>query len=171
MSEEKEEPTVKVSDRRRFSSEGEPLESEASSGEETPAESTSAEPEESKTPQKEEPAAEPQSSGAATADAQTSGTQTSGVPQTPPVPEASFEMLVISLGMQAQMELMSPQGDEGPPPNLDVARHTIDLLSILKDKTQGNLNFEETRLMDNTLTELRFRSVQRINAINEKAKG
>lgn len=80
-------------------------------------------------------------------------------------------MLVISLGMQAQMELMAPQADEGPPPNLDIARHTIDLLNILKDKTKGNLTFEESRLMDNTLTELRFRYVQRINEINEKAKG
>lgn len=161
MSEETEEPSVKVSDRRRFSSEGEPLASEVPSGEETPAESTAAEAVETETPQKEEPAAE----------AEISDTRTSEAPQTPPVPEASFEMLVISLGMQAQMELMSPQGDEGPPPNLEVARHTIDLLSILKDKTQGNLDFEESRLMDNTLTELRFRYVQRINEINEKAKG
>jgi membrane glycosyltransferase len=60
---------------------------------------------------------------------------------------------------------------EGPPPNLEVARHTIDLLSILKDKTKGNLDFEESRLLDNTLTELRFRYVQRVNEINEKAKG
>lgn len=106
-----------------------------------------------------------------TPDTQTPDIQTADTRQRPPIPDASIEMLVISLGMQAHMELMPPQGDEGPPPNLEIARHTIDLLSVLKDKTRGNLTFEESRLMDNTLTELRFRYVQRINEINEKAKG
>jgi hypothetical protein len=163
VSEETEQPSVKVSDRRRFSSDGEPLEREEASGSESPPESKSA--------------------GGAEADAEPSETRTANAPprlpdsqasdtrQTPPIPDASLEMLILSLGMQAQMELMPSPGDEGPPPNLEVARHTIDLLSILKDKTKGNLDFEESRLLDNTLTELRFRYVQRVNEINEKAKG
>jgi hypothetical protein len=44
--------------------------------------------------------------------------------------------------------------------NLDLARHFIDTLAILQDKTRGNLSLEEQRLLDNSLTELRFRFVQ-----------
>ena len=77
----------------------------------------------------------------------------------------------MSLGVQAQMELTAPNDDDAPPPNLDMARHTIDLLAVLKEKTKGNLSLEESRRLDNTLTELRFRYVQRVNEINEKAKG
>jgi hypothetical protein len=41
-----------------------------------------------------------------------------------------------------------------------MARHTIDLMSILLDKTRGNLELDERRLLENSLTELRFRFVQ-----------
>jgi hypothetical protein len=87
------------------------------------------------------------------------------------LPEASFELLVVSLGMQARMEL-GPGGDDeqGPSPNLDLARHTIDLLAVLQEKTKGNLKLEESRLLENTLTELRFRYVQRVEEINQRAK-
>lgn len=162
MSEENEQPTVKVSDRRRFTPDGEPLDNKEPSGDGAAAESKAAEAAQT------DPAPKPEQAAKAPP---TPETQTADTGQRPPIPDASIEMLVISLGMQAQMELMPPQGDEGPPPNLEIARHTIDLLSVLKDKTKGNLNFEESRLLDNTLTELRFRYVQRINEINEKAKG
>ena len=46
---------------------------------------------------------------------------------------------------------------EKPAPDFDLARHSIDLLSVLLDKTKGNLSLEETRLLENSLTELRFR--------------
>lgn len=46
------------------------------------------------------------------------------------------------------------------PPNLPAARHAIDLLAMVAEKTRGNLALEEQRLIDNSLTELRFRFVQ-----------
>ena len=49
---------------------------------------------------------------------------------------------------------------EKPEPNLLLARHTIDLMSVLLDKTKGNLTLEEQRLIENSLTELRFRFVR-----------
>jgi hypothetical protein len=49
---------------------------------------------------------------------------------------------------------------EKPEPNLQHARHSIDLLAMLQEKTKGNLTVEEQRLLDNGLTELRFRFVQ-----------
>lgn len=148
MSDEAEKPPIKVSDRRRFSADGEPLDKEeASAAEESVAGETTAEP----TEERESPA--------------------KSAASPPPLPAASFELLVMSLGVQAQMELTAPNDDDAPAPNLDMARHTIDLLAVLKDKTKGNLSMEESLRLDNTLTELRFRYVQRVNEINEKAKG
>src|SRR3954465_14086680 len=65
--------------------------------------------------------------------------------------------------MQAQVQLgLIDLGDEEetPEPNLPLARHSIDLLAMLGEKTKGNLTAEEQRLLDNGLTELRFRYVQ-----------
>lgn len=76
-------------------------------------------------------------------------------------PPASFDMLVASLVMQAQVAMgMLPipgQENEKPEINLPWAKHAIDLLGVLEEKTKGNLSLEEQRLLGNSLTELRFR--------------
>jgi len=79
-----------------------------------------------------------------------------------PLPPASFAFLVLSLRAQAEVHLgLMPYGeDENRKPDLDLARHAIDLLAVLVEKTKGNLGLEEQRLLENSLTELRFRFVQ-----------
>ena len=79
-----------------------------------------------------------------------------------PLPPASFSFLVLSLRAQAEMQLglMALSEEEKPEPDLHLARHTIDLMGILNEKTKGNLALEEQRLLENSLTELRFRFVQ-----------
>jgi len=79
-----------------------------------------------------------------------------------PLPPASFSFLVVSLRAQAEMQLglMQFGEDEKAEPDLQLARHTIDLMGVLLDKTKGNLSLEEHRLLENSLTELRFRFVQ-----------
>jgi hypothetical protein len=79
-----------------------------------------------------------------------------------PMPPASFEFLVVSLRAQAEMQLglMHFGEEEKPKPQLSLARHTIDMMGILLEKTKGNLDMEEQRLLENSLTELRFRYVQ-----------
>ena len=79
-----------------------------------------------------------------------------------PLPPASFSFLVLSLRAQAEMQLGMMQfgQEEQSEPDLDMARHTIDMLGILLEKTKGNLVIEEQRLLENSLTELRFRFVQ-----------
>jgi len=79
-----------------------------------------------------------------------------------PLPPASFLFLVLSLRAQCEMQLglMHYGEEEKPEPDLDLARHTIDLLGVLLDKTKGNLSLEEHRMLENSLTELRFRYVQ-----------
>jgi hypothetical protein len=49
-----------------------------------------------------------------------------------------------------------------------MARHSIDLLAMLQDKTRGNLAIEEQRLLENALTELRFRFVQAMEQHQKK---
>jgi hypothetical protein len=80
-----------------------------------------------------------------------------------PLPPASFVFLVESILMQTQMQLglmHFGEKDEESEPNLALARHSIDLLGMLQEKTRGNLTPEEQRLIENGLTELRFRFVQ-----------
>jgi hypothetical protein len=81
-----------------------------------------------------------------------------------PLPAATFEFLILSLKAQTEMHLgMYHFGDDEkdrPAPDFRIARHTIDLLAMLQEKTRGNVTMEEQRLVENSLTELRFRFVQ-----------
>ncbi len=87
-----------------------------------------------------------------------------------PLPPATFEFLTISLKTQAEIQLgllHFGEDKDDPAPDLRIARHTIDMLGMLQDKTRGNLSLEEQRLLENSLTELRFRYVQ---AVEKAAK-
>ena len=79
-----------------------------------------------------------------------------------PMPPASFSFIVLSLRAQAEMQLglMQFSEEEKQEPDLPLARHTIDLMAVLLEKTKGNLALDEHRLLENSLTELRFRFVQ-----------
>lgn len=91
-----------------------------------------------------------------------------------PLPPASFDFLVASLRTQVQIQLgLLHLGDEKerPRPALRAARHTIDLLAVLQEKTRGNLTPEEQRELENTITELRFRYVQVTEETRKAAAG
>jgi hypothetical protein len=82
-----------------------------------------------------------------------------------PLPPANFEFLVWSMRMQTESSLgAAPWSAEKQEVNLPIARHTIDMLAVLQDKTRNNLTLEEQRLLDNTVTELRFRFIQAAEA-------
>src|SRR5215469_7600163 len=92
-----------------------------------------------------------------------------------PLPPPTFEFLVFSLKAQAEMRLgllgFAAEGEQGEEPDLPSARHAIDMLAMLLEKTKGNLSIEEQRLLENSLTELRFRFVQvSQDRAQEKAK-
>lgn len=77
------------------------------------------------------------------------------------VPPIDFITFVLSLSTQALVHLgVSIPG--GPPPDvsLPLAKHTIDLLGILEQKTHGNLTGEEDRILAQVLTDLRLRFVE-----------
>jgi hypothetical protein len=78
-----------------------------------------------------------------------------------PLPPPTFEFLVFSLKTQAELRLgILSYGEKPEQPELPGARHAIDLLSMIAEKTRGNLSLDEQRLIENALTELRFRYVQ-----------
>lgn len=79
-----------------------------------------------------------------------------------PLPPPTFEFLVFSLKAQTEIQLglLRVSEDQPAEPNFDAAKHAIDLLAMIAEKTKGNLSLEEQRLIENSLTELRFRFVQ-----------
>jgi hypothetical protein len=89
-----------------------------------------------------------------------------------PLPPANFTFLVESILMQTQVQLgllkFGEEGEDEQEPNLPVARHSIDMLAVLQEKTRGNLTTEEARVLENGLTELRFRYVQVAEELKRK---
>jgi hypothetical protein len=81
---------------------------------------------------------------------------------TRPLPPADFATLVLSLGSSAMMYLGESDPAEGkkPTPNLDMAKHAIDLLTVLEEKTKGNLSSEEEQILESLLFDLRLRYVE-----------
>jgi len=75
---------------------------------------------------------------------------------------SDFLGLLISLGAQGSMLLMG--GPEGEPPDLDGARSLIELLGVLKEKTEGRRTPQEDQLIDGLLYELRMAFVQATKA-------
>jgi hypothetical protein len=75
-------------------------------------------------------------------------------------PPATLAGLVSQLMTQTLFYLgeLAPRGGE-PVVNLDMAKHNVDLLGVLEEKTRGNLTPEEKRLLDSVLYELRMRYV------------
>jgi hypothetical protein len=80
--------------------------------------------------------------------------------------EISFERFLASLYMTAmlQLGLMRQQGAE-PQVDLIGARQTIDTLSLLSEKTKGNLTAVEENFLQNSLYELRMAYVEVTNAL------
>jgi Domain of unknown function (DUF1844) len=76
--------------------------------------------------------------------------------------EMTFEKLVASLYTTALMQLgLDPQsGQVKYQPDIIAARQTIDMLSILQEKTKGNLDSKESRLLDSIIYELRMAYIE-----------
>ncbi len=79
-----------------------------------------------------------------------------------PLPGPSFVEILNLIVMQAMvgLGLVAGPGGERIPPNLEMAKHYIDLLDVLEQKTQGNLTEDEKKLLDQVLYDLRLRYVE-----------
>jgi hypothetical protein len=76
------------------------------------------------------------------------------------MPPASFPTLVQSILTQILFYLgdLTQRGSE-PNVNLAMAKHQIDIMGILEEKTRGNLSEDEKQLLDTALYEARMRYV------------
>jgi hypothetical protein len=88
-----------------------------------------------------------------------------GTPDSQPegFPPATFATFVLSLSTSVLMNLglVESEGGEGPAePTLPLAKHSIDILEMIREKTQGNLDPEESRLIEGILHDLRMRFVE-----------
>ncbi len=79
-----------------------------------------------------------------------------------PLPEITFPSLIFSLSSTALFhlgELPDPQTNEKKK-DLPLAKHTIDTIAMLKEKTAGNLTDDEEKFIVNVLTDIRLRYVK-----------
>jgi Domain of unknown function (DUF1844) len=80
--------------------------------------------------------------------------------------EMTFDRLVQSLYVTAMLQLgIMHRQNESPQPDIVSARQTIDTLGVLKEKTKGNLTGAEENLLQNVLFELRMAFLEITNAI------
>jgi hypothetical protein len=77
--------------------------------------------------------------------------------------QLSFTAFVISLASTAAIhlgDLVDPMSKEKTEPNLEGAAQMIEILSLLEEKTKGNLSAEERQVLEQVLYELRLRFVE-----------
>jgi hypothetical protein len=84
--------------------------------------------------------------------------------------EMSFERVIESFYMSALIQMGAIRQDNEPP-RVDIigARQTIDSLSVLQEKTRGNLTDREKTLLQNVLFELRMAFIEITNAVASSA--
>jgi len=87
------------------------------------------------------------------------GTQKEGEPQA--MPEIDFGMFVMSLASSVLVHLgeIEHPDSRAREANLPLAKQTVDILGMLREKTRGNLTQEEAQLLDNLLYDLRMKYV------------
>jgi len=82
-------------------------------------------------------------------------------------PALSFTAFVLSLASTAAIhfgDIPDPQSGQHGEPNLEGAAQMIEILSLLEQKTKGNLTAEERQVLEQLLYELRMRFVQASSA-------
>ena len=115
---------------------------------------------------KSEPSGEPSSAPSALSDKPAQAPR--AAPEPPrALPPADFATLVLSLGSSAVMYLGHEDGPDGKKTqrNLPMAKHAIDLLTVLEEKTKGNLSSEEDQILESLLFDLRLRYVEAMKTV------
>ena len=144
MTEKEEEKGFSVKDRRFFSESGEPRTSE----------------EEEKKRGEEKARKEEKKSGETQQEPKAKKTE--GAKKDFSYPEVTFSHFILSLHTSARFhfgDFQDPSSGEAEK-NLEAAKQMIDILSMLKEKTSGNLTENEKHLLEGTLFELRMRFVK-----------
>jgi len=79
----------------------------------------------------------------------------------PPMPPVNFSTFVLSLNSSALAHLgeLPMPGEKSTDIDLNLARHTIDVLVMLEEKTRGNLSDDEEKLLKHVLYDLRMKFI------------
>ena len=85
-------------------------------------------------------------------------------PPRPPIDFPSYLLSYYTQGLVLLGEVPNPYTNKKEE-DVDAARHTIDILSMLEQKTKGNLTKEEQQLLESVLYELRMKFMARTNRI------
>lgn len=80
----------------------------------------------------------------------------------PQTPSLDFTTFVLSVSSAA---FCSITGEQGVPVDLGVARHNVDLLEMLTEKTRGNLSADESALLQRLLFEVRLKYIEAQSAL------
>ena len=85
-------------------------------------------------------------------------TNTEKTAQAPPMPQMTFATFIISLNHSALVHLgvVEEPASGTKTKNLPLAKQTIDIISMLEEKTKGNLNEEEAEMIKSLLYDLRM---------------
>jgi Domain of unknown function (DUF1844) len=77
-------------------------------------------------------------------------------------PPINFTNFILSLSTSAMFHFGDFPDHEGgtPQKNLSAAKHTIDIIDMINEKTKGNLNDQENKLIQGILYELKLRYVK-----------
>ena len=82
--------------------------------------------------------------------------------RTAPLPEVNFSSFILSLSSSVLLhlgEIADPVSGEKRK-NMDLAKQSIDIISMLQDKTKGNISQDEGKLIEQMLFDLRMRFVE-----------
>lgn len=87
------------------------------------------------------------------------------------IPPASFSMLVTTLASQAAVGLGQPATPEQQQGQVDLgfAKHMVDTLEVLEEKTRGNLTTEEANMLTSILYQLRMAYVSVKNQVEQQS--
>ena len=162
MTEDPIRPTVKVTDNRHFDRTGEKR------AEATPRAATSSEP----TPPPAAPGRQQPSQRAPDdaiapsigepAEARTGTRAPSDFSEVAAGLSSSFSLLIARLAQETEiyLGLVPYPGKEKPEPDVEASRAMIDMLSMLQEKTRGNLDPEEARMLESLLYTYRLEFVR-----------
>ena len=139
MTKEQEEQAFTITDKRGFREEGE-----------------ARAPEDSQKPQ-EKPITEPSSKEEAKSAPQ-------DIPPRPAIDFPSYLLSYYTQGLVLMGEIPNPYTNKKEE-DIEAARHTIDILNMLEEKTKGNLSNDERQLLENVLYELRMKYMAKTNRI------
>jgi hypothetical protein len=95
---------------------------------------------------------------------QSSGDKGEDIPPRPPIDFPSYILSYYTQGLVLLGEVPNPYTNKKEE-DVEAARHTIDILSMLEQKTKGNLGSDEQQLLESVLYELRMKFMAKTNRI------